>query len=160
MADLEQQLTKAAGDALDDGESFVAATRCEKEGGVKRRSWGAGLGGAIGMVTAMKTGGDPAHSIGGEALPHSLILGLTNRRLTAFKCSSMTGKPTNMIQSVPLAEVAGVDTDEGRVMGWKLAKFTVRFADGTALSVEAAATAAKRAQAFCEALERALSTAP
>ncbi len=157
MADLSQQVVKAAGESFESGESLVAATKCERDGGVKRRALGAGLGGALGMVTALKTGIDPAHSLAGQALPHSIVLGLTNRRIAVFSCSTMTGKPTSIIRSIPLADVADVDTDSARVLGRKLAKLSLTFADGTVLSLEAAASEAPRAEAFCEALAATLS---
>jgi hypothetical protein len=152
MADLQQQVVKAAGEGFESGESLVAATKCEREGGVKRRALGAGLGGAVGMVAALKTGIDPSHSVGGEALPHSMVLGLTDRRIAVLGCSTMTGKPTSIIRSIPLAEIADVDTGSGRVLGRKLAKFSLTFVDGAVLSLEAASSESWRAEAFCEAL--------
>jgi hypothetical protein len=150
LANLIQQLVKQSGGALESGETFVAATICEREGGAKRRAMGAGLGGFTGRFITSKSSDKSAHSLNGESLAYLIVLGLTNRRPAVFGCNFMTSAATRMIQSIPTSDVAGLVTDSRKILGTKLAKFSLRFSVDTTLSLEAAGAPYEQAVAFCE----------
>ena len=59
---------------------------------------------------------------------------VTDRRLLACSVAAMSGKPKELVAEWPIDQVAGIATDKGKLA----IPMTITFADGTAVSVEAA----------------------
>ena len=155
MADVAQRLTALASDRLADGERVVAGTRCSPRGSTKRRAMGAGAGGLIGALVATKGDGPADHVLYGEALPHDMAMGLTDRRILIYAVSTLSGRTTKVLRDIPLSQVDDVEHDEGRFIGRRIVRFSLRFIDGSELALEAP-SGAKNAQAFCQAVGAAL----
>jgi hypothetical protein len=117
---------------------------------------GAGLGGLVGALAATKGSGSTGHVLYGEALPHDIALGLTDRRILIYSVSSFSGKTGQVLREIPLAHVGGVEHEEGRFLGRKIIRFALCFSDGSRLELESP-SGAKDTQAFCHALEGACS---
>jgi len=137
MAQLTDQLAKVAADRLEPGEVIMAGARCVPVGATSRRALTFGLAGALGGTVHTKLGAPADHALHGESLPHDLALGLTERRILVFAVSTLTGRATKVIRSVPLAHVVGVDNEESRSLGRKMPRLRLRFTDGSTLALEA-----------------------
>ena len=154
VADVVQRLTMLASEQLAPGETVVAGARCSPRGSTKRRTMGAGLGGLVGALAASKGAGSAGHVLYGEALPHDIALGLTDRRILIYSVSSLSGKTTKVLREIPLAHVGGIEHDEGRFLGRKIIRFSLCFSDGSRLELESP-SGAKDTEAFCHALDTA-----
>jgi hypothetical protein len=152
MGDVTQTMHKVAVDLLEPGEEIIAGAKCTSVGTIKGRALSVGLVGVVGMLVHSKVSRTPEHALFGQALPRDLALGLTDRRVIVFSVGSMTGKPANVLGSIHLAQLVGVETDEGRVFGAKLTRFTLRFADGSALALETSGIGVRPARDYCQAL--------
>jgi hypothetical protein len=115
---------------------------------------GAGLGGLVGALAATKGSGSAGHVLYGEALPHDIALGLTDRRILIYSVNSFSGKTNKVLREIPLAHVAAVEHEEGRFLGRKIIRFSLCFSDGSRLELESP-SGAKDTQAFCRALDAA-----
>jgi hypothetical protein len=135
MGSSRDKLTKQGQKFLEAGEVIEAAAKCLPRGASKRRAAG-GLFGVIGVLAAGKTGrSGPA--ILGRPLPKSLALAVTNRRLLVFRLSEATDKVAELTHSVPLAQVAEIQSEVGKSVGMKAVFISISFPDGSTASLEA-----------------------
>lgn len=151
MAKIVDALTKSAGDHLGD-ETFVAGVRCMAEGHIRKRSIGAGMFGAVGMLAASNKPKD-GHAIAGEELPKELALGLTQTRLFVFKVSPLSNKVAELRMVVPITHITGVSSKQGKTFGMKQVDLSIEFVDGNALAVEVPRISFSEGQQFAAALE-------
>ena len=135
MGDYTAKLTKTAADHLEDGESFVAGAKCVPAGGIKRRAIGGGFG-AIGAAVASTSRTRSATPSREQALPSSLALGLTDRRLFVFSVSTRVGSGQQGAHRRPARAGSRRDGETGRTIGIKQLNVTIVFVDGSRLQLE------------------------
>lgn len=148
---LVEQVTKAAGDALQPDETIVAAVRVNLKGTVAATAGGA-LGGAVGMVAganALEKGADEAAAAGFPTTAQQ-ALGVTDRAIVITSRSGLSGKPKAYLASIPLADIESATLEAGR-MGDKLT-FTMR--NGTATTFDSVKV--DPGAAFAEAVQQRL----
>lgn len=130
-----KKVTKAADKVgVEPGENVLAACTTNPRG-TMNRMLARELGGAIGALAAGRGGAEQVEGGLADRFPagqHYLVV--TDRRLLACSVSTMTGKPKELVAEWTLDEVLAIATESGRLA----LPMTIAFADGTAVSVEAA----------------------
>ncbi len=143
MASLTDRISAVAGSLLEPEEVVTVTTSCVPTGDVSRRTFSFGLAGALGGSLLPWLATPAGHALGGEALPRELGLGLTDRRVLVVARSVMTGRPTRVARSIPLDLIAGVDLKMHRVLVVTVARFGLRFVDGSRLELESSGRSAR-----------------
>jgi hypothetical protein len=141
---------KPAASVLELGEEVLAGTPCLPRGAITTRAAGAFLG-AGGVALA----GQSARSgtvYQGQKLPSVMALGLTNKRVLIFKMNGFTGRPNKVLFTIPVEQIAGVRSAQGKAVGMKMLKFDIVFADESALALDVAREHMKHGQEFVELL--------
>ncbi len=141
--DWTKKVNKGCSDALQPGETFVAATYVEPPGVIGRTVAFGAVGGAIGMAAGHKMA--KKKEAEAEAMGSSLgvadqfpktktVLAVTEGRLLAFKHSALSGKPKELLFEVPRPQIAASTYSKGKL----LTKLQLTFADGSAIAFEGA----------------------
>ncbi len=113
MAKILNTLNKLLDGQLESDETLVSAVRVNLKG----TAFGVGLSalGGVGLIVGSKTmkeGQEQAKDSGIE-FAQQMALGLTNKRIIVFKRSAFSGKPKNILGSIPISQVKGVDFELG-----------------------------------------------
>lgn len=123
------KLGKKAAEVLEPGESFVAGA-------------------------TLNTGSIKQAAYGGRAAP-TVKAGLTDRRILLFASNSLAlnlnvGK---LLGTIPLADIASVESSSGRIAGVKALRLIVTLKDGSVLPFEASGFTYPSAEEFAEVLK-------
>jgi hypothetical protein len=147
--DLVTRMQKRAADALEPGESYVAALRVVPPGATSKSANPFGAFGAVGAFASAAAEARSDETTWVEVPIKGLILGLTDRRLLIFG-QSLMGIPTELVASAPRSSVH-VEIEAGKAgpLG-KTRTYRISTNDGNHVAVEAntSGPAAKRADAF------------
>ena len=121
MANWVKRISKHCSGDLQPGENVVAGVVLQKPGTTKRMAIGGGIGGAVGAAVASKMGnkgdGSTASDSGTAAdFPDGpIILGVTPLRVLVFRQSGMSGKPNELVGTLPRGGIASVEVGSGKV---------------------------------------------
>ena len=150
MSSYAEKLTKTAASELS-GEQFTAAMKCFPLGHSKRKMKGSVFG-VVGALVA-QSGTKEGHTIGDQALPRELAIGLTPTRAFVFALGSMTGKAQlPPLRVVPRDQIVGIASGSARTLHIKQTHIWVRMADGNQLELETAQGHADGGQAVVDEL--------
>ena len=132
MAKIVNTLNKLLDGQLESDETLVSAVRVNLKG----TAFGVGLSalGGVGHLAGskiMKEGQEQAKDSGIE-FAQQMALGLTNKRIIVFKRSTFSGKPKNVLGSIPISQVKGVDFEPGTLGD----KITLKFDQDKVLELE------------------------
>jgi hypothetical protein len=116
MAKTIDVVAKLAAPHLAAGETVHEAVRVNLAGTVAATAAGA-LGGAVGAVIADKaaTPGRESATEAGFPTDRQQALAVTDQRILVFRRSALSGKPKDLVGEVPLAAVAGIEHQPGRM---------------------------------------------
>jgi hypothetical protein len=138
MANWVKKINKAVGSDIGPTERLLEGVILQPTGmmgGAMARSLGGLVGSAVGAALRTDANGNLVTDQGIAAgFPDdTLILGLTDQRLLGWSWAKMTGKPKNLVVSIPRADLVEIDIEK------KAATYTfvMVFADGTAKAYEA-----------------------
>lgn len=168
VGDYTKYLRRPAGDRLQAGEDFLAATPCLPRGGISRRVIGAAAFGAAGDLIASSGANSAGPIYVGQELPSTMALGVTQQRVLVFGMNVATGRPKKVIYDIPLVGVAGVQSSTGRSVGMKKLNVDISLSNGALMQLEVPREHVKKGEAFVGALslardaaaERSVLTAP
>ncbi|MGQ0825675.1 MAG: hypothetical protein ACT4OX_11745 [Actinomycetota bacterium] len=129
------QLEALAAPHLADGERVLGGVRVNKKGTVRRAALFGGIGGVVGGALSHNatTAGTKAQAVVGLPPAAQMALAVTDHRLLVFSRSAMSGKPKDLLMSVPIDHVVGVALEPAKLVP----KLTMEFADGNAVEFEA-----------------------
>ncbi len=132
MAKIVNTLNKLLEGQLESDETLISGVRVNLKG----TAFGVGLSalGGVGLIAGskiMQEGQDQAKDSGIE-FAQQMALGLTNKRIILFKRSAFSGKPKNVLGSIPISQVKGVDFEPGGLGD----KMTLNFGEDKVLELE------------------------
>ena len=135
MTKIFDLMTDLAGPELKSGERALGAVRVHPRGHAKLMG-AAAVGGLVGMAIAKKLNKNQPDALEAVGFPtaRQMALGLTNKRILVWECSSWSGKPKKLLGAMPVEAVRGVDHAPA-TMGDHL---TLQLADGGTIEFEAA----------------------
>lgn len=152
MADWAKKIGKHCGEALYAGEVVEAGTFVQPGGTLKKQVAFGAIGGVVGAIAAEKLGKkdeEPVAAGQAAGFPKTrAVLGLSSQRLLVFSHGTASGKPKDLVYTVPLHDVAAVATEKNKI------SYTLRltFKDGS--SVEYESVKAAKPVEFAEAFQR------
>jgi len=137
MADWTKKISKVAGSTLQPGEQVREGILCQPSGLTSQlmaRSIGGIAGAAIASKLRTKDDGtiDSTSGIAGTVPDGPIAVGLTDRRVLVYSFAKMTGKPKDLLLTMPASDLAAVDVQKGTAAH----KVTLMFADGTGKTFE------------------------
>jgi len=152
MVDWAKKLQKHIGSKLYPGEEIEAGIYVQP-GGTLGRSAGTSAGGLLGTFVADKLtkANETASSedgLGTNFPQARAVLGMSSQRLMAFDQGSISGKPKEMLTSVPLRDIVSISAEKHKVSY----TVSIAFADGSTVSYEAVKMA--KPDEFVAAFER------
>lgn len=137
MANWVKKITKAVGNDIGPTERLLEGVILQPSGmmgGLMARSLGGLVGSAVGAALRTDANGKliTDQGIAAGFPDDTLILGLTDQRLLGWSWSKMSGKPKNLVVSIPRADLLDVEIEK------KTATYTfvMVFSDGTAKAYE------------------------
>jgi hypothetical protein len=138
MANWVKKINKSVGSDIGPTERLLEGVILQPSGmmgGLMARSLGGLVGSAVAATLRTDANGNLVTDQGIAAgFPDdTLILGLTDQRLLGWSWAKMTGKPKNLVVSIPRSDLLDVEIEK------KTATYTflLVFADGTAKAYEA-----------------------
>jgi hypothetical protein len=150
VADYIKHLRKPVAKALGPGEEVLAGTPCLPRGAITQRAAGA-LFGAVGVAVAGQAARS-GHVYEGQELPSIVALALTAKRVLIFRKNPVTGRPSKVLYDIPLTQIAGVRSSQGRAVGFKMLKLDVVFVNESSLELDVASEHMRHGKRFVEAL--------
>lgn len=137
MADWTKKISKVAGDVLQPGEQVREGILCQPSGMTSQlmgRSIGGLAGAAIAAKLRTKDDGsiDSTSGIAATVPDGPIAVGLTGQRVLVYSFAKMTGKPKELLLTLPASDLAAVDVQKGTAAH----KVTLIFADGTGKTFE------------------------
>ncbi|MEW6718529.1 MAG: PH domain-containing protein [Chloroflexota bacterium] len=152
MIKVTQTMMKLADQYLHPGEQVIAGLRVNPLGTAIGLGLTGGIGGLAGLVVGSKVvkEGQEQFEEAGIPIERQAALGLTNQRLTIWKCSAVSGMPTETVGEIPLSKIVGVEF-KSRLFGDRL---TLTFRDGNVLELEAVKV--DKGQEFARLLDQAI----
>lgn len=107
--------------------------------------------GAAGVAVAGQAARS-GHLYEGQELPSIVALALTAKRVLIFRMNPVTGRPSKVLYDIPLSQIAGVRSNQGRAVGMKMLKLDVLFVNESCLELDVAREHMRHGQRFVEAL--------
>ena len=152
MAKIADVMRKADPSALAPDENYVAASRVLPKGsalGIGISALGGALSGSVGSSMIGESVESAAEAIGSDAAAQ-MAFGLTQRRIVVWKCSAVSGKPTEVIGEITFDSIESVSFEKGRFSGTLLMEFT------SGSTAEFTMVKADKPQQFFQALQAAI----
>jgi hypothetical protein len=149
MADIAKIMLKNGPTVLEADEDYLATSRVLPKGsaiGIGVTALGGVIGGTLGSSMVGDSVDAASEAIGSDAAPQ-MAFGLTARRIIVWKCSPLSGKPTDVIGEIGLDSIASATFEKGLFAG----ALTLGFADGK--TAEFTMVKVDKAQRFAEALQ-------
>lgn len=115
MAKIADVMRKADPSALAPDENYVAASRVLPKGsalGIGISALGGALSGSVGSSMIGESVESAAEAIGSDAAAQ-MAFGLTQRRIVVWKCSAVSGKPTEVIGEITFDSIESVSFERG-----------------------------------------------
>ena len=149
MADVAATMRKADPSALHADEEYLAASRVLPKGsaiGIGVTAIGGVLPGTVGASMLGDSVESVAEATGSEAAVQ-MAFGLTARRIVVWKCSAVSGKPTEVIGEIALSSIDSVSFEKSLFAG----ALTIEFTSGK--TAEFTMVKADKPHRFAEALQ-------
>jgi len=108
--------------------------------------------GAVAGSAIAGTGKSGRHAVEGTSLPSIIAIGVSNDRLFVYGMGRITGHPNKVLHVIPLEQVMGVRSEQGRAVGFKILKFDIVFGDGSSLQLDVPTEHMKSGREVVEAL--------
>ncbi len=143
MPDISKKIRTKCGAQLEPGEEVLAGVVAQPPGAMAKQM-GQGMGGLAGAAIAGKitakhqpvSEAERSSGVAATIPAKKCVVGVTDRRLLVFGMNIWTGAPKGLHAAVPLAEVADVAADHGKMVS----TVVIRFRDGSAVGFEVART--------------------
>lgn len=156
MASTVERTTAALEGHLQLGETLLAATQAQLDGGTmriaKRTGAGGGLGGIAGAVVAgqLASGGSELES----TFANGVVVAVTDRRVVLLDVSAVSAKPKGPVLDIDRSNITAVETGEKRVMLVKMPTIALTIAgdEPSELHFEVSKIARRDAEAVVTAL--------
>ncbi len=149
MADMAAVMKKADASALASDEDYLAASRVLPKGsalGIGITAIGGVVPGSVGSSVVGDAVESAAEATGSDAAPQ-MAFGLTHKRIVVWKCSPVSGKPTEVIGEIPLETIEEMSFSKSMFAG----SLTLAFTSGK--SAEFTMVKADKPHRFAEALQ-------
>lgn len=137
LNNVKKKIEKAGAKIGIAGDETVLAACTTNPSGTMKRMLAKELGGVLGAIAADRGGEAPPEGEGqADRFPtgQQQYVVVTDTRLLVFSVATMSGKPKELKAEWPVAEVAGITTEPGKLA----IPLSIAFADGSAVQVEAA----------------------
>ena len=126
MADIAATMRNADPSLLSSDEDYLAASRVLPKGsaiGIGITALGGAVSGSVGASMVGDSVEVAAEATGSDAAAQ-MAFGLTARRIIVWKCSSITGKPTEVIGEIALSNIEMVSFEKSLFAGALTIEFT------------------------------------